>query len=277
MKPLLSANSVSKSYSPSSLLRKRLPRLVLSDVELQIGAERLAILGRSGSGKSTLARLLLGLEKPSRGIVRFESSDLASMSRDALKGFRRAVQVVFQDSVGAVNPRRTIDWIIAEPLRHLSDLSARERAERVADLLQSVGLDPGDAGKLPGQMSGGQLQRVCIARALATNPRVLILDEAVSNLDIPLQGQIIQLIKAASEATGMAVVFITHDLRLVRMLCDRVVVLAAGRVVEDRAITGQLALESDEGRMLQKAVLPSLPAGALSGHARAAARLPSVR
>lgn len=277
MKPILSASSVSKSYSSSSLLRKRLPRLVLSEVELQIGAERLAILGRSGSGKSTLARLLLGLEKPSEGVVRFGGSDLASISSDALKDFRRSVQVVFQDSVGAVNPRRTIGWIIAEPLRHLSEMSARARAERVADLLQSVGLDPSDAGKLPGQMSGGQLQRVCIARALATNPRVLILDEALSNLDIPLQGQIIRLIKAASDATGMAVVFITHDLRLVRMLCDRVVVLSAGRIVEDRAMTGQLALESDEGRMLQEAVLPSLPTGALSGRPRAAARLPSVR
>jgi nickel transport system ATP-binding protein len=236
--------------------------------------ESLAILGRSGSGKSTLARLLLGLEGPSTGTVRFEGADVASLSSEALKAFRRAVQIVFQDSIGAVNPRRTIEWIVAEPLRHLEDLSARQRARCVVELLASVGIDPVDAVKRPGQMSGGQLQRVCIARALATNPRALILDEAVSNLDILLQGQIIRLIKTIRDRTGMAIVFVTHDLRLVRMLCDRVIVLAEGRIVEDRAVAGQLALESDEGRLLQQAVLPCLPDGLSVSRSTAAARSP---
>lgn len=261
MKPLLTARSVSKSYHLSGLLRRRPPRHVLSGVDFTIGAgESVAILGRSGSGKSTLARLLLALEAPSSGAVHFEGKDVATLTSDALQGFRRAVQFVFQDPIGAVNPRRRVGSIIAEPLRHLSGLSAGARAARTSELLVSVGLHPDDARKRPGQMSGGQLQRVCIARALATNPRVLLLDEAVSNLDILLQGQIIQLIDGLRARTGMALVFITHDLRLVRQLCDRVVVLAGGRIVEDRAVTGQLVLESDEGRMLHHAILPSLPA-----------------
>lgn len=278
MTPVLSADSVSKSYHLSSLIRTRPTRHVLSGVDLHMATgESLAILGQSGSGKSTLARLLLGLEPPSGGVVRFEGNDVAAMSGEALKTFRRAVQIVFQDSIGAVNPRRTIEAIVAEPLRHLENLSTRECAGRVAGLLASVDIDPGEAGKRPGQMSGGQLQRVCIARALATNPRVLILDEAVSNLDILLQGQVIKLIKTIRERTGMAIVFVTHDLRLVRMLCDRVIVLAAGRIVEDRAVAGQLALESNEGRLLQQAVLPCLPAGLSVSRSRVAARPPNAR
>jgi nickel transport system ATP-binding protein len=260
MTVLLTAERLGKTYRRQALIRSHAPRQVLFDINLQINTgESLAILGRSGSGKSTLMRQLLGIETPSQGRVLFEGRDLATMDQSAWQDLRRSVQMVFQDSIGAVSPRQAIGHIIAEPLRHLTALSAMQRGRRVEELLISVGLKPSDAFKRPGQMSGGQLQRVCIARALATNPRLLVLDEAVSNLDIALQGQIIDLIRDLRERSGMAVVFITHDLRLVRLLCERVVVLHQGRIVEEGRVHRELRLSSDEGRLLQGAILPPRP------------------
>jgi len=260
MTALLEARSVDKVYTRQALIRRHPPRKVLSGIDLSIApGESLAILGRSGSGKSTLIRQLLGLERPSAGQVAFKGRDLWQLSGPEWKEFRRAAQMVFQDSIGAVNPRHRIGRIIAEPLRHLTTLDEAARQAKVADLLLSVGLQPSDAQKLPSQMSGGQLQRVCIARALSTDPQLLVLDEAVSNLDILLQGQIIDLIRAMRARYGMAVVFITHDLRLVRLLCERVVVLDDGRIVESCPVGKHLTLTSPEGQALQQAVLPALP------------------
>jgi len=197
MTVLLGASHLDKTYRRQALIRSHAPRQVLFDINLEVRAgESLAILGRSGSGKSTLMRQLLGIETPSAGQVLFEGRDLATLDRSGWQHFRRSVQMVFQDSIGAVSPRQRIGRIIAEPLRHLSVLTAAEREHRVEQLLTAVGLKPSDALKRPGQMSGGQLQRVCIARALATQPRLLVLDEAVSNLDLTMQAQIIELIAA---------------------------------------------------------------------------------
>lgn len=260
MTPLLSARGLAKSYRRHSLLRSHPPRQVLSEINLDIEpGESLAILGRSGSGKSTLIRQLLGLERPSAGSVHFKGRNVRHLSPDERKEFRRAVQMVFQDSIGAVNPRHKVGRTIAEPLRHLTSFTSEQQNARVAELLSSVGIDPADASKFPGQMSGGQLQRVCIARALATNPRLLVLDEAVSNLDILLQREIIDLIHSLRQKSGMAVIFITHDLRLVRLLCERVVVLKAGQIVEMSPVDVRLDLTSVEGRALQEAVLPAMP------------------
>ncbi len=260
MTVLLSASHLDKTYRRQALIRSHAPRQVLFDINLEVRAgESLAILGRSGSGKSTLMRQLLGIETPSAGQVLFEGRDLATLDRSGWQHFRRSVQMVFQDSIGAVSPRQRIGRIIAEPLRHLSVLTAAEREHRVEQLLTAVGLKPSDALKRPGQMSGGQLQRVCIARALATQPRLLVLDEAVSNLDLTLQGQIIELIAHLRAESGMAVVFITHDLRLVRLLCERVIVLHHGRIVEEGPVDRQLRLSSAEGRLLQSAILPPRP------------------
>lgn len=260
MTVLLSASHLDKTYRRQALIRSHAPRQVLFDINLEVRAgESLAILGRSGSGKSTLMRQLLGIETPSAGQVLFEGRDLATLDRSGWQHFRRSVQMVFQDSIGAVSPRQRIGRIIAEPLRHLSVLMAAEREHRVEQLLTAVGLKPSDALKRPGQMSGGQLQRVCIARALATQPRLLVLDEAVSNLDLTLQGQIIELIAHLRAESGMAVVFITHDLRLVRLLCERVIVLHHGRIVEEGPVDRQLRLSSAEGRLLQSAILPPRP------------------
>jgi nickel transport system ATP-binding protein len=262
MTALMEARSLDKIYTRQALIRRQAPRKVLSNIDLSIApGESLAILGRSGSGKSTLIRQLLGLERPSAGQVLFKGRDLKQLSAAGRIEFRRAAQMVFQDSIGAVNPRHRIGRIIAEPLRHLTTLDEPARQARVIELLISVGLHASDAQKLPSQMSGGQLQRVCIARALSTDPQILVLDEAVSNLDILLQGQIIDLIRAMRARYGMAVVFITHDLRLVRLLCERVVVLDEGRIVETCPVGAQLDLTSAEGRALQEAVLPALPKG----------------
>lgn len=260
MTVLLSASHLDKTYRRQALIRSHASRQVLFDINLEVRAgESLAILGRSGSGKSTLMRQLLGIETPSAGQVLFEGRDLATLDRSGWQHFRRSVQMVFQDSIGAVSPRQRIGRIIAEPLRHLSVLTAAEREHRVEQLLTAVGLKPSDALKRPGQMSGGQLQRVCIARALTTQPRLLVLDEAVSNLDLTLQGQIIELIAHLRAESGMAVVFITHDLRLVRLLCERVIVLHHGRIVEEGPVDRQLRLSSAEGRLLQSAILPPRP------------------
>ncbi|WP_444464781.1 nickel import ATP-binding protein NikE [Rhodobacter capsulatus] len=260
MSALLTAEGLCKSYTRPALIRTLPPCEVLSDVNLSVApGESLALLGRSGAGKSTLVRLLLGLEQPSRGRVLFRGADLNSLDPAQRRAFRAKVQMVFQDSVGAVNPRHRIGRIVAEPLRHLTPLDAGARAAKVADLLRAVGLCPEDAEKYPAQVSGGQLQRVCIARALATDPALLVLDEAVSNLDILLQGQIIDLIRSLRQARGMALLFITHDLRLVRLLCDRVAVMEAGRIVETGVVERRLHLQSPEGRALQEAILPAAP------------------
>jgi nickel transport system ATP-binding protein len=260
MTALLEAKALGKTYTRPALIRRQAPRQVLDRIDLAIApGESLAILGRSGSGKSTLIRQLLGLERPSAGTVCFQGRDLRQFSATEWKTFRRATQLVFQDSISAVNPRHRIGWIIAEPLRHLTALDDTARNAKVADLLVSVGLRVEDAGKLPSQMSGGQLQRVCIARALATDPQLLVLDEAVSNLDILVQGQIVDLIRAMRARYGMAVTFITHDLRLVNLVCERVVVLEQGRIVETCAVGAHLHLTSPEGRALQQAVLPAMP------------------
>ncbi|WP_018183145.1 nickel import ATP-binding protein NikE [Kaistia granuli] len=260
MTPILSARSVSKSYSTVSLVGQSKPKTVLRDIDLDIAAgESIALLGRSGSGKSTLGRLLLGFERPDSGKIAFAGTEIGGLSGEAYRDYRRSVQIVFQDSLGAVNPRHTIGRILAEPLRHLTTLNADERDRKVRALLMQVGLAPDDMRKLPTQMSGGQLQRVCIARAIAPGPKLLVLDEAVSNLDLVLQMQMIELLKQLKASLDMAVLFITHDLRLVRLFCGRVIVLADGAIREDAPVDRDLKLCSEEGRLLQGAILPARP------------------
>lgn len=257
---LLEARGVGRTYRAFSMVGASPAKTVLDGIDLAVGAgETLGLLGRSGCGKSTLGRLLLGLEHPDRGEIRFRGTPLGALDKAGQRAFRRAVQVVFQDSLEAVNPRHTVERIIAEPLRHLTDLDAPQRTARVRELLVEVGLQPDDAEKLPVQMSGGQLQRVCIARALAPRPQLIVLDEAVSNLDLVLQIQTIDLFKAIQAASGTSFLFVTHDLRLVHRFCDRVVVMDAGRIVEDLPVTRPLAFTHPAARALQAAVLPAQP------------------
>lgn len=258
---LLSVANVSRQYRSFSLIGRAPAHRVLHDVSLEIGeGETVALVGRSGCGKSTLARLLTALERPDGGEIRFRGKALGDLGREGMADFRRQVQMVFQDSLSAVDPRQPVARIVDEPLRHLCGLAEGERAERVAALLGQVGLDPAMSTRLPAQMSGGQLQRVCIARALASHPRLVILDEAVSNLDLHLQIQTLELLERLRAETGVAFLFVTHDLRLVRRFCARALVMSEGRIVEEvRDIGGAEAFSHPAARELEEAVLPPYP------------------
>ncbi|MDE5205104.1 nickel import ATP-binding protein NikE [Citrobacter amalonaticus] len=257
---LLSVSSLSHQYAHSGVSGKHQHQQVLKTVSLTLkSGETVALLGRSGCGKSTLARLLVGLESPSQGSISWRGEPLAKLNRAKQKAFRRDIQMVFQDSISAVNPRKTVCEILREPMRHLLSLSKAEQMTRVREMLHAVDLDDSLLDKRPPQLSGGQLQRVCLARALVVEPKLLILDEAVSNLDLVLQAGVIRLLKKLQQQFGTACLFITHDLRLVERFCHRVMVMEEGQIVETQEVGEALTFSSEAGRVLQQAVLPAFP------------------
>ncbi|WP_435953699.1 nickel import ATP-binding protein NikE [Dryocola sp. BD626] len=257
---LFDVKNVSHHYASCGMTGKTIVRPVLSDISLTLEAgETLALLGKSGCGKSTLARLLTGLEKPARGQVLYQGEDMHRLSRKAAKAFRQDVQMVFQDAVSAVNPRKTVDAILREPLRHLTGLGEALQTERIGQALRDVELDEGYLTKSPLQLSGGQLQRVCLARALVVQPRLIVLDESVSNLDLVLQARVIALLQKLRDELNVAFLFITHDLRLVKRFCQRVVIMDGGRIVESQAVCDGVTFSTPAGIALQQAVLPAYP------------------
>ncbi|MDI9802543.1 nickel import ATP-binding protein NikE [Citrobacter koseri] len=257
---LLTVSGISHQYAHANLSGKHQHHMVLKEVSLSLkSGETVALLGRSGCGKSTLARLLVGLESPTQGRVCWQDEPLSTLNRARQKAFRRDIQMVFQDSISAVNPRKTVREILREPMRHLLSLSRAEQIARASEMLRAVDLDDTLLDKRPPQLSGGQLQRVCLARALAVEPKLLILDEAVSNLDLVLQAGVIRLLKKLQQQFGTACLFITHDLRLVERFCHRVMVMDEGQIVETRTVGDTLTFSSDAGRVLQNAVLPAFP------------------
>lgn len=248
---LLNVSTISHQYA-------NLP--VLKEVSLALkNGETVALLGRSGCGKSTLARLLVGLESPTEGGVSWRGEPLSDLNRSKQKAFRRDIQMVFQDSISAVNPRKTVREILREPMRHLLSLTKPEQLARASEMLNAVDLDDSVLDKRPPQLSGGQLQRVCLARALVVEPKLLILDEAVSNLDLVLTAGVIRLLKKLQQQFGTACLFITHDLRLVERFCQRVIVMDEGQIVETQTVGDRLTFSSNAGRVLQNAVLPAFP------------------
>lgn len=208
--------------------------LALSDVGFQIQAGRsLGVVGESGSGKSTLARLVMALDRPSTGQVLFKGQDLHALPAAPLRALRAQFQMVFQDPYGSLDPRQTVAQIVTEPLQ-VSWAQARraELREHAQQALAEVGLRSGDLDKYPHEFSGGQRQRIAIARALITRPSLIVADEPVSALDVSVQAQVLNLMMDLQERHGLSYLFVSHDLAVVNLMCDDVLVLQSGRVVE---------------------------------------------
>ncbi|MBI3706120.1 MAG: ABC transporter ATP-binding protein [Proteobacteria bacterium] len=233
--PLLSIRGLTKHFTiKQGLLGKKTALRAVEDVNFDIfPGETLGLVGESGCGKTTVGRLILRLEEPTAGEIRFEGVDLGGADPAALRAVRRRIQVIFQDPYSSLNPRMTVGQIVGEPL-HVYGLVADAAAavRRVADLLEQVGLRPEISARYPHQLSGGQRQRVGIARALAMEPRFIVCDEAVSALDVSIQGQIINLLEDLQRRYGLSYLFIAHDLAVVRHISMRVVVMYLGRIME---------------------------------------------
>lgn len=198
-----------------------------------VKGETLGLVGESGCGKTTTGRCILQLETPTAGEIVFDGRDLTKLSKEELRPMRQRIQVIFQDPYSSLNPRMTIGQIISEPMMvHNIIPDEKGRRNRVLELLSTVGLNPRFADRYPHEMSGGQRQRVGIARALAVNPEFIICDEAVSALDVSIQAQVINLLEDLREKFDLTYLFISHDLSVVRHLCQRVAVMYLGRMVE---------------------------------------------
>ncbi len=233
--PLLQVEHLGKRYRlPREHLLAAAPAVqALDDVSFTLEAGRsLGIVGESGSGKSTLARLVMALEPPSSGRVLLDGAELHALDAAALRAARRQLQMVFQDPYGSLDPRRTVLQTVAEPLAVLHGASRAEQRERAAEALDAVGLRASDLGKYPHEFSGGQRQRIAIARALITRPRLIVADEPVSALDVSVQAQVLNLMQDLQDRFGVTYLFISHDLAVVDLVCDEVIVLQHGRVVE---------------------------------------------
>ena len=195
--------------------------------------ETLGIVGESGSGKSTLARAILGLKEPRRGRVMWQGEDLTKLDEEAMRQKRKDIQVVFQDPIASLNPRMTAGDIIAEPLKTFyPNMAALQIEERTRGMMKMVGLLPNQINRYPHEFSGGQCQRISIARALVLNPKLIICDEPVSALDVSIQAQIVNLMKDLQSKLGLSLIFIAHDLSVVRHISDRVKVMYMGRSME---------------------------------------------
>ena len=233
--PLLQVQDLVREYT---LAREHLfqpPAKVhaLNGVSFTVEAGRsLGIVGESGSGKSTLARLVMALDTPTAGSVRLLGRDLHQLPPAQLRAARRDFQMVFQDPYGSLDPRQTVERIVTEPLQAQGETSRAAQRERAAEVLSQVGLRTNDLGKYPHEFSGGQRQRIAIARALITRPRLIVADEPVSALDVSVQAQVLNLMQDLQQQFGITYMLISHDLAVVNHLCDEVVVLYQGRIVE---------------------------------------------
>lgn len=232
--PLLSVENLSVVFNQGIKKGSNQEIKALSDVSFELAeGEILGVVGESGCGKSTLARAILQLQVVTAGKVSWQGQDLVENTRNQNKAMREHIQLIFQDPLDALNPRMTVAQIIAEPLYNLKpELSNKEVQERVVELMLAMGLQEQQKNRYPHEFSGGQCQRIGIARAMILNPKLLICDEPVSALDVSIQAQIINLLMDLKDRTGMSMIFISHDLSIVRQVCDRVLVLYKGQLVE---------------------------------------------
>ncbi|NYI68874.1 ABC transporter ATP-binding protein [Spelaeicoccus albus] len=234
--PLLELDGVKQHYP----LPRRMPFAprksvrALDGVDLTVrGGETLGVIGESGCGKSTLARVIAGLDRPTEGRVLFRGQDINALRGAERKEMRRNIQLIFQDPFSALNPRKKVGELVAEPFRiHRNLLPSGRRRAKVAELMELVGLKPEHMNRYPHQFSGGQQQRIGIARGIALNPDLLVCDEAVSALDVSVRAQIVNLLQDLQRELDLSFVFIAHDLQIVRHMADRVATMYLGRVVE---------------------------------------------
>lgn len=234
--PLLEVKNL-KKYFPvtAGILRKEVAQVkAVNDVDFTLTeGEVLGLVGESGSGKSTIGRTILRLIEPTAGEILYEGSNLCDWDADQMLEFRKQAQIVFQDPYASLNPRKTIGESIGEPLLYHGIVrNQQEQADRVAEILQRIGLSPDMMKRYPHQFSGGQQQRICIGRAIALNPKLIVCDEALSALDVSVQAQILNLLKDLKKSLGLSYLFISHDLSIIRYICDRVIVLYLGKVME---------------------------------------------
>ncbi len=259
---LLEVSDVSRLYPGrrTSLFLRDAPTKAVNGVSLSLKAgQSTALVGRSGCGKSTLARMILALDRPTSGTIRFMGQTLTGHEGTELRAARRNMQVVFQDPYGSFNPRHKVERLVAEPLHLLDEKPGRaERRDLVVQALHEVGLRPDDIEKYPHEFSGGQRQRLSIARALITRPKLIVADEPVSALDVSIRAQILDLFAELNDRLGVAYLFITHDLTVARAVTDDVVVMDEGRIVETGRTAQVLDNPQSDAAMALVAAAPDL-------------------
>ncbi len=259
MTPLLEAENLVKHFVAERSVFGRPTAHVraVDGVSFSVAAgETLAIVGESGCGKSTVSRLVLRLIEPDSGSIRFEGRDLLALDANQLRAFRRDAQIIFQDPYASLNPRMTVGQILTEPLALHDLVPPARRQERVAELLRLVGLEPRFARRYPHEFSGGQRQRIAIARALAVQPKLIICDEPVSALDVSIRSQILNLLHDLQGRLGLAYIFVSHDLAVVKHIADRIAVMNLGSIVETAATQ---ALFAAPRHPYSRALLSAIP------------------